>query len=306
MQHLFCGRFTKAFVISVLLVFGFNSAHGQALVKARPLQIYSTGGGNLTLTAPGAGIGNYTLTFPGSAPAINQGLVSDGSGNLSWVGPFLPLSGGTLSGGLTGTTFSGTSFSGDGSALTGLAGGNITAGTITNTQISATAGIVASKLNDGSAAAGQVLTAVGGGAPTWQTPNSIPPTYYYYAYTIFVPATVPIGGTVPTTTVAQNSGFLPDVFGGFTVIAAGIYKVEYAVAHNEAGAFALTVDGVVAAGSQFGAATGTTITNGSAILTLNAGTLVRLINSPNSTVAMTLSPVVFGTVVASLTAVRLQ
>jgi hypothetical protein len=149
MKHLFFGRFTKAFVVSAVLFFAFTSAHGQALTKARPLQIYSTGGGNLTLTAPAAGVGNYTLTFPGSAPSVNQGLVSDGSGNLSWAGPYLPLSGGTLSGGLTGTTFNGTtftgtSFTGDGSALTNLNATNLTSGSISATVMPALTGDVTS------------------------------------------------------------------------------------------------------------------------------------------------------------------
>jgi hypothetical protein len=128
-------------------LFAAGSLHAQALTKARPLQIYSTGGGNLTLTAPAAGVGNYTLTFPGSAPAINQGLVSDGSGNLSWVGPFLPLTGGTLTGGLIGTTITAASFSGDGSALTGLSASNLSTGTIPDAVLANSAGNTGSFTN---------------------------------------------------------------------------------------------------------------------------------------------------------------
>ena len=84
----------------------------------------------MTLQAPAAGISNYTLTFPAVGPSLNQVLVSDGSGNFSWAGPYLPLSGGTLTGGLTAT-----SFTGDGSALTNLNASNINSGTIPVAQL---------------------------------------------------------------------------------------------------------------------------------------------------------------------------
>jgi hypothetical protein len=261
-------------------------------------------GGNVTLLG-GNGIGN---SAPGGSITLSSGLGFGGGANgtitLATLNTNIAINPGAANFVTTNGTFQGP-FAGNGAALTNLTGGNITAGTITNTQINATAGIVASKLNDGGATAGQVLTAVGGGAPTWQASTSITPTYFN-AYTTFVPFTIAVGGTVPTTTVAANAGFIPDLAGGFIAVTAGTYKVDYAVAHNEPGAFAITVNGVVAPNSQFGCATGTTIINGDAILTLAAGDLVRLINSPNSATAMTLSPVVLNTVVASLTAVRLQ
>ena len=114
------------------------------------------------------------------------------------------------------------------------------------------------------------------------------------------------GLAVNLMTVAQASDIIPFFMGGFIVNSAGTYKVDYAVAHVEPCAFALTVNGIIAPNSQFGCATGTTIINGSAILSLNAGDIVQLINSPLSIVAVALTPVVPGTVVASLTAVRLQ
>lgn len=47
----------------------------------------------VTLTPSLTQTGNYGLTFPDSAPAVNQLLVSDGSGNLSWTLGLLPLGG---------------------------------------------------------------------------------------------------------------------------------------------------------------------------------------------------------------------
>lgn len=324
-----------AFAIAFLGTVALPSAFAQnRTVGAQSILLDDGAGHTFRITAPaGLNGGNSPMSysFPITPTGAASGFVTAGTlggqtlfwnsaaGHLDWEplsvimnntngngtnvtisAPLIVSNTINSTGGITGA-----SFTGDGSALTNLAGANISAGTITNTQINATAGIVASKLNDGGATAGRVLTAVGGGAPTWQAPMGAP-VGYFNAYTTFVPATVPIGGTVPTTTLAANAGFTGDIDGGFTVISTGVYKVDFAVAHNEPGAFALTVNGIVAPYSQFGCATGTTIINGSAILTLATGDVVRLVNSPNSVTAMTLSPVVPNTVVASLIAVRLQ
>jgi len=87
--------------------------------------------------------------MPATGPSLGQSLQSDGSGNFSWVGPFLPLSGGTLTGGLTGTTFTGTtftgtSFSGGGSGLTGLNASNLGSGTVPAGRMPALTGDVTS------------------------------------------------------------------------------------------------------------------------------------------------------------------
>jgi len=69
-------------------VLGFASyAHAQAVVKARPLQVFSPGGGTVTVQAPAAGTANYNLTLPAVAPAAGQTLQSDVNGGLSWVTP---------------------------------------------------------------------------------------------------------------------------------------------------------------------------------------------------------------------------
>lgn len=50
---------------------------------------------------------NYTLYFPSAAPSANQILVSDGSGNLTWIGSF--IAGGSFTGTFTGVSGSITS-----------------------------------------------------------------------------------------------------------------------------------------------------------------------------------------------------
>ncbi len=130
---------------------------------------------------------------------------------------------------------------------------------------------------------------------------------FFNAYATSIAATIPIGGEVPVTTVGHNSGFTADGFGGFTVSATGVYNVEYTVAKVESGAFALTVNGVEASGSEFGCATGTVVIHGNVILSLTSGDVLRLIASPNNTAAVTMETISPGnTVEASLTAIRIQ
>ena len=89
--------------------------------------------------------------------------------------------------------------------------------------------------------------------------------------------------------------------------ATGVYNVEYTVAKVESGAFALTVNGVEAAGSEFGCATGTVVIHGNDILSLTSGDVLKLIASPNNTTAVTMETLSPGnTVEASLTAIRIQ
>jgi hypothetical protein len=146
-----------------LALLGAGSVHAQAVVKARPLQIFSSSGGNLNIQGPATLTSPYTLTMPGAGPSANQILVSDASGNYTWTtfGSYLPLSGGTLTGGLTGTTFSGTSFSGDGSALTSLDASNLGSGTLPagrmpalTGDVTTTAGGVATTLANSGVTAG--------------------------------------------------------------------------------------------------------------------------------------------------------
>jgi hypothetical protein len=127
------------------------------------------------------------------------------------------------------------------------------------------------------------------------------------AYTVFVPFTIPAGGIIPVTTIATNSGFVVDPFGDFTVLAAGTYNVEYTVTRDEASAFAISVNGVMAPNSVFGCATGTNVIHGNAFLTLVAGDVISLIAAPSNPSAVTLEPfALFSNVEASLTAVRIQ
>jgi len=97
----------KKFYISILAVAAFScfnffcmsNAVAQAVTKARPLQVFSSGGGNMTLQAPAASIANYTLTLPATAPGTGQSLQSDNTGILSWVnaGTVTSFSSGNLS-----------------------------------------------------------------------------------------------------------------------------------------------------------------------------------------------------------------
>ncbi|HZK76425.1 MAG TPA: hypothetical protein VFD13_05900 [Candidatus Kapabacteria bacterium] len=151
-----------------------------------------------------------------------------------------------------------------------------------------------------------VLMNNGSGGLSWTAPSGFTAAYFN-AYTTSVATTIVAGGEVPVTTVATSSGFTSDGFGGFTVSATGVYNVEYTVARDEASAFAISVNGTEAAGSEFGCATGTTVIHGNAILSLIAGDVVRLIASPNNTSAVTMESISPGnTVEASLTAIRIQ
>jgi len=82
-------------VFSCLSLFSVSGADAQAVVKARPLQVFSPGGGTVTVQAPAAGTANYNLTLPNVAPANGQTLQSDVNGGLSWVTPSSGGGGGT-------------------------------------------------------------------------------------------------------------------------------------------------------------------------------------------------------------------
>ncbi|HET6402243.1 MAG TPA: hypothetical protein VFH95_12710 [Candidatus Kapabacteria bacterium] len=151
-----------------------------------------------------------------------------------------------------------------------------------------------------------VLTNNGSGSLSWAASSGFTPAYFN-AYTTSVAATIPAGGEVPVTTVGASSGFTSDGSGGFTVSATGVYNVEYTVARDESSAFAITVNGTKAAGSEFGCATGTSIVHGNVILSLTASDVIKLIASPNNSSAVTMETLSAGnTVEASLTAIRIQ
>lgn len=58
----------------------------QALINARPLKLFSSSTpiNSITIQGPATYSSAYTLTMPAAAPALNQLLISDGSGTLSW------------------------------------------------------------------------------------------------------------------------------------------------------------------------------------------------------------------------------
>lgn len=76
----------KNIVIIALLLSGVQNVFTQGLVNARPLKIFSSGSpiNSISLQGPLTYSSVYTLTLPAAAPALNQLLISDASGILSW------------------------------------------------------------------------------------------------------------------------------------------------------------------------------------------------------------------------------
>ncbi len=112
--------------------------------------------------------------------------------------------------------------------------------------------------------------------------------------------------------VAFASGIT--IAGGFTVTPSfdnfapsttGIYNVDFACQISGGGNVAITVNGVVQPGASFGTSSGTPATvSGIAILSLNAGDVVRLINNYGSSIS--LIPALPGSTTASIRIVRIQ
>ncbi len=133
--------------------------------------------------------------------------------------------------------------------------------------------------------------------------NTFTPAYLNAYYT-GIGQFVPLNSAVFFSSVPFSVGFTSTP-NSFTVITAGVYNVEFTVTPAQASDFAITVNGFVAPNAAFGCATGTTVIHGNAILSLNAGDVLALINN-NSPSAVILNPFVTGSVVASITAVRIQ
>ena len=97
------------------------------------------------------------LKYPTTDGTVNQVIVTNGSGVLSWAagpsGTYLPLAGGTMTGAITFAS---------GQTIANLASGS--AGTIPYQTASGTTAMLAA------GTLGQVLTSAGAAAPTWSTP----------------------------------------------------------------------------------------------------------------------------------------
>ncbi len=122
------------------------------------------------------------------------------------------------------------------------------------------------------------------------------PANYIAVTAAFAFGSVPTGASVFADVaglIAQTSpsGFVFDyVTGAVTVTTAGTYLYDYDVDVNEAGYLELQVNTITAFHSTFGRATGTSQIVGHGAITLNAGDVVTLINSPSSSSALTIPP----------------
>ena len=96
----------------------------------------------------------------------------------------------------------------------------------------------------------------------------------------FVPLDSAIFAPPAFPSVATNSGFIFNLNGTVTVAAAGTYTYDYDVLVDEAGSLGLLVNGTFVPSTSFGRQTGTTQIVGHGIITLNAGDVVTLVNSP--------------------------
>jgi hypothetical protein len=90
-----------------------SSANTASVIVMRDASKKITSGGEIltgstsgTLTVnPAATTTSYSVTMPSAQGAANTVLLNDGSGNLSWGGPFVAKSGDTMTGTLTATGF---------------------------------------------------------------------------------------------------------------------------------------------------------------------------------------------------------
>lgn len=108
---------------------------------------------------------------------------------------------------------------------------------------------------------------------------------YGYFYNLEVSATVAIAAPFPFDTDGPfTTGFLhtasPTVATSapITIVNAGVYRVEYTVTVAEARQIALYINGAVVPSTIYGAATGTVVTTGIAIITVAAGAVLTLRN----------------------------
>jgi hypothetical protein len=270
-------------------------------------------GGNGGAAIVEGGSGNGTPSSQGGLALIVGGNGGT-TGNTGGSGGQLSLQGGSGGSG-SGSNGNGGSISidggsaGSGAGTPGSTGSVFIQSTAGNTFIgNSTSQVSISTTNWGVTGSGSVTatTYFGDGSHLTGISSGFTPAYFN-AYATSIPFTIPAGGEIPLPpTGATISGFTPDGTGGYIVAATGIYNVEYTVARDEPSAFAISVNGAVAANSVFGCATGTTVVHGSAILSLTTGNDITLVASPNNSTAVTLESVVTGTVEASLTAIRIQ
>jgi len=95
---------------------------------------------------------------------------------------------------------------------------------------------------------------------------------------------------------------------GATVVSTGVYDISFTVSAVEPNQFALFVNGVVATNTIFGSGAGTQQNSGRAILQLNAGDQVTLVNYQSASAVM-LQPLAGGTaqnIMASLIILKLN
>jgi hypothetical protein len=117
---------------------------------------------------------------------------------------------------------------------------------------------------------------------------------YGYIYTLTQPATVAIGAAI----IFDSNGPLFGVTHALstpniTVTAGGTYAITFSVSGTEPNQFAIFINGVVAPSTVYGSGAGTQQNTGFAILTLNPGDQITIVNNL-SAAAVTLAPNVGG------------
>jgi hypothetical protein len=149
-----------------------------------------------------------------------------------------------------------------------------------------------------------VLTNTGNGSLSWSPASGFAPAYVnaYLPY-LFAPYVAPVGYNIATFETTQNVGFAINGSGAAVANVAGIYTADFSVDVSTAASFALYQNGVEVTASQVDCAANAT-THGSAILSLNAGDVINIINTGGATV--TFSPSHTGSNLATLTLVRIQ
>ncbi len=145
---------------------------------------------------------------------------------------------------------------------------------------------------------GQVLTATGSTAATWQTPVGLLAFADFYALmpgdntdTIAVGAPMLFPQNGPTfgssiTRVRSTSTF--------TLVAAGIYEVQWQVSVTEAGQLVVKLDGAVVANTVSGRATGTSQIVGTCLITATAEQVLSIINPAGNAAALAITPIAGG------------
>jgi len=91
------------------------------------------------------------------------------------------------------------------------------------------------------------------------------------------------------------------------IVTAGDYKVTFSVSGTEPNQFALFLNGVMVAGTDYGSGAGTQQNNGQAILSIGANDLLTLVNHTSAAaVSLAATPPIGGTVAAVNASVLLQ